>query len=157
VRYPRMVGSGQVIETPVSSVDLFPTFCAAAGVAPGPVDGVDLLPLLRGGRPPKRELYWHYPHYSNQGGEPGGAVREGDWKLIEFYADGRRELFHLKDDPGETRNLVKKEAGRTRALAEKLEAWRRSCGAVMPEKNPAAEPGWPGWGLTGAERPAPPV
>lgn len=157
VRYPKAVKPGSVIDTPVSSVDFYPTFCAAAGVSPGPVDGVDLMPLLRGGKLKSRPLFWHYPHYSNQGGEPGSAIREGDWKLIEFHEDGRRELYNLRDDISETRNLIGKQPAIARRLSASLDQWRRSSGAIMPARNPNADPSWPGWNLTGEERPTPPV
>ncbi len=153
VRYPRLVKAGAVIDTPVSSVDFLPTFCQAAGVAPGQVDGVSLMPLLGGGKLKPRPLFWHYPHYSNQGGEPGSAIREGRWKLIEFHKDGRRELFDLDQDPGEARNLINTEPAVARKLAATLEQWRKKSGAIMPRKNPNADPAWPGWGLTGEEKP----
>ena len=63
------------------------------------LDGVSLVPLLKGGEIRQRTLFWHYPHYGNQGGAPCGFVRDGDWKLIEWYEDGRRELYNLRDDP----------------------------------------------------------
>jgi len=76
-------------------------------------DGESMMPVLRGARPAKpRPLFWHYPHYSNQGGEPGAAVRLGDYKLIRFYEDERRELYNLKDDPGEKVDLTAKMAAR---------------------------------------------
>lgn len=155
VRYPGAARRGSVVDTPVSSVDFFPTMCDAAGVAPGDVDGVSLMPLLRGGKLKPRALFWHYPHYSNQGGEPGSAIREGDWKLIEFHKDGRRELYNLRQDISETRNLVAREPARVRRLAAQLDDWRKSSGAVMPRQNPNADPAWPGWGLTGEEKPTP--
>ncbi len=157
VRYPGVVKPGSVIDTPVSSVDIFPTMCDAAGIAPGDVDGVSLLPLLRGGSLISRPLFWHYPHYSNQGGEPGSAIREGDWKLIEFHKDGRRELFNLRADISETRNLVNKEPAMVTRLAGLLDQWRKKSGAIMPTKNPNADPAWPGWDLKGAELPTAPV
>jgi len=157
VRFPRVAKPGIVIDTPVSSIDFFPTFCDAAGLQPGEVDGVSLMPLLRGRKLNNRPLFWHYPHYSNQGGEPGSAIREGDWKLIEFHRDGRRELYNLKDDVSEKRNLVERESRIAGRLAATLDAWRRQAGAVMPNSNPAADPAWPGWQLSGEEKPTPPV
>lgn len=157
VRYPGVVKAGLVIDTPVSSVDFYPTFCDTAGVSPGDVDGVSLLPLLRGHRLSPRLLFWHYPHYSNQGGEPGSAIRDGDWKLIEFHKDGRRELFNLKDDEGEKVNLVESRPDIARKLGGELDAWIKTTGAIMPAKNPDADPGWPGFQLTGDERPTPPT
>jgi arylsulfatase A-like enzyme len=113
------------------------------------------MPLLRGGKLRERALYWHYPHYSNQGGEPGSAIREGDWKLIEFHADGRRELFNLREDEGERINLIEKRADIEKRLGTKLAAWRKESGAIMPQKNPAADPNWPGLQLSGSEKPTP--
>ncbi len=155
MRLPGKIKPGTVIDTPVSSVDFFPTLCALAGAKSGKVDGVDIMPLARGGKLRDRALYWHYPHYSNQGGEPGSAIREGDWKLIEFHADGRRELFNVREDEGEKINLVEKRADVARRLAGKLAAWRNESGAIMPQKNPAADPNWPGLQLTGGEKPTP--
>jgi hypothetical protein len=82
------------------------------------------------------------PHYTNQGGRPSGAIREDDWKLIEHYEDGRLELFHLKDDPGEKNDRSATEAGRVAAMRGKLEAWRRDIHAEMPRPNPAFQPAW---------------
>ncbi len=155
MRLPGTIRPGTVIDTPVCSVDFLPTFCDLAGTPAGTVDGVSLLPLLRGGKLAPRPLYWHYPHYSNQGGEPGSVIREGDWKLIEFYADGRMELFNLKDDPGERVNLIGQHPEVAQLLGARMRVWRREAGAVMPQKNPAADPAWPGWNLTGAEKPTP--
>ncbi len=155
MRWPGQIRPATVIDTPVCSVDFLPTFGEAAGVKTGRVDGVSLMPLLRGGRLRERALYWHYPHYSNQGGEPGSAIRDGDWKLIEFHADGRRELFNLRDDVGEKINLVERHPEKAKALAAKLEAWRRKTSAVAPTKNPNADPEWPGFQLTGDDKPTP--
>ncbi len=157
VRFPGVVKPGIVVDTPVSSVDFLPTFCDLAGVKPGPVDGVSLLPLLRGGKLKDRPLFWHYPHYSNQGGEPSSAVRHGDWKLIEFHKDGRRELFNLRADESEQVNLVELQPGVARRLARELAAWRKNARAIMPHRNPDADPAWPGWDLTGEEQPTPPA
>jgi arylsulfatase A-like enzyme len=96
-------------------------------------------------------LFWHYPHYSDQGGMPSGAIRLGEWKLIEFYEDGRLELFNLTTDPGEKRNLAQREAKRARQLHEQLAEWRKSVDAAMPEKNPNYDPARASEGLTGYE------
>jgi arylsulfatase A len=157
VRYPGVVKPGSVIDTPVSSVDFFPTFCDAARLKSDDVDGVSLLPLLRGQSLRPRPLFWHYPHYSNQGGEPGSAIRDGDWKLIEFHQDGRRELFNLREDISETRNLVEKEPAIVKRMAVRLNEWKKKSGAIMPAKNSEADPAWPGWGLSGELKPTPPV
>ncbi|MFM7804618.1 MAG: sulfatase, partial [Verrucomicrobiota bacterium] len=115
-----------------------PTVCALAGAAgPAVADYQDLSPLLFEGKSlAARPLFWHQPHYMNQGGRPAGAVREGDWKLLEHYEDGRLELFRLSDDPGETRDLAAAEPDRVAALRGRLEAWRRSVGAEPLRPNP---------------------
>jgi arylsulfatase A-like enzyme len=157
IRWPGVTRAGMVIEEPVSSIDFFPTICEAAGVPAGSVDGRSTLPLLRGKKAPERPLFWHYPHYSDQGGRPAGAVRLGDWKLIEFYEDGQLELFHLGDDPGERRNLVRRQASKAKRLHEILSDWRRSVDAAMPAPNLPFDPARSSEGLTGYEQPTPPV
>ena len=139
VRWPGVVKPGSVNATPVSSVDYFPTILELAGAQPGAprvVDGVSLVPVLKGGELKPRPLFWHYPHYANQGGKPGAVVREGDWKLIEFYENGRWELYNLKDDIGETNNLAAKEPQRAAQLGRKLDDWRISVKAQMMLPNP---------------------
>lgn len=141
IAWPRRIEPG-IDDTPVWSGDVPPTALALCG-QPLPhdgredrVDGVSLAGLLLDGQPPpSRALYWHYPHYSNQGGRPGGAVREGDWKLIEFYETGRRELFDVAHDISESRNLAESQPARVAELAAKLAAWRENVGAEMPTPN----------------------
>ena len=99
-------------------------------------DGISLVPVMKGGTIAPRSLFWHYPHYGNQGGAPGGCVRRGEWKLMEWYEDGRRELFHLGNDIGETTNLAESNPDRVRELAAQLAEWRNSVSAIMPTANP---------------------
>ncbi|MEY4199304.1 MAG: hypothetical protein RLZZ265_1044 [Verrucomicrobiota bacterium] len=136
---------GSLATNAMSSVDYFPTIAELAGLAaPKPednVDGVTLAAVLKGtGEPAARPLFWHYPHYSNQGGKPGGAIRDGDFKLIEFYETGRVELFDLKS--GENRNLAEDpaHAARVKAMVSKLDTWRIKTGAQMMQPNPAYRP-----------------
>ncbi len=138
VRYPGRIAPGRTITEPVVLGDLMPTVCALAGAAaPTVADFLDLSPLLLEGKAlPPRPLFWHQPHYMNQGGRPAGAVREGDWKLLEHYEDGRLELYRLSDDPGETRDLAAAEPDRVAGLRGRLEAWRRSVGAEPMRANP---------------------
>jgi arylsulfatase A-like enzyme len=129
-----------VCNTPACSSDLFPTILEAAGIAsknhPGN-DGLSLFPLLRGESAPiHTNLFWHYPHYSNQGGKPSGAIRSGDYKLIEFYEDGRWELFNLKEDISERNNLAATQPKIAADLQLKLDAWRRATQAQMMLPNP---------------------
>lgn len=157
IRWPGVSKPGSLIHQPVSSIDFFPTFCEAAGVQTGRVDGVSLRPLLEGNTMPDRPLFWHYPHYSDQGGNPGGAVRLGEWKLIEFYEDGRTELYRLTEDPGEKRNLAVRESAKAKQLHSLLVNWRRSVSAAMPAPNPGYDPARASEGLTGYELPTMPV
>ena len=127
VKWPGVVEAGRACNVPVMSLDFYPTLLEAAGAKPGSnqtVDGVSLVPLLKGADSLDREaLYWHYPHYSNQGGFPGGAVRVGDWKLVERYEDGRVHLYNLAADPGERRDLAAEQADKVSDLRGRLHAW----------------------------------
>ncbi|MBM4155452.1 MAG: sulfatase [Lentisphaerae bacterium] len=135
VRWPGVVKPGATCAQAVSSVDFLPTILDLAGRKPaGPVDGMSFLPLLKGGTLDRGAIYWHYPHYGNQGGAPGGAVRLGDWKLIEWYEDGTLELFNLADDPGERNNLVSGNPAKVRELHDLLKAWRVETKARMPTR-----------------------
>jgi arylsulfatase A len=129
---------------PVCSIDFFPTLLEVAGVAlPDAVDGMSLVPLLKGTGSVRREaLYWHYPHY--WGGttvRPSGTVRAGDWKLIEFYEDMRVELYNLKEDFGEARDLSRILPEKVTELRDQLHAWRAQVGAQMPVANENYLPG----------------
>jgi arylsulfatase A-like enzyme len=141
VRWPARVTPG-VVETPVVLADLAPTITELTGAeACKPCDYASLTPvLLGGGTLSDRPFFWHMPNYTNQGGRPSGAVREGEWKLIEHYEDGRLELFDLKADPSEQNDLAPAEPARVAAMRGKLEAWRRSVNASMPKANPAFQP-----------------
>ena len=145
VKWPGVVKAGSTSSVPVISHDLFPTLLDACGIkATGTLDGVSLAAApARHRRPDREALYWHYPHYSNQGGKPGGAIREGDLKLIEFYEDGRRELYDLKADKGESRNLAGAKPEAVKRLAARLDAWRKEVGAQMPKANPDYRPNPP--------------
>jgi arylsulfatase A-like enzyme len=141
VRWPGRIRPG-VVDAPVVNTDWTPTLLELAGVkTDAPFDGRSLAGLLVRGEPaPARPFFWHFPHYTNQGSRPAGAVRDGDWKLVEHYEDGRLELFDLASDPSETRDLSAKEPARVAALRGKLEAWRREVGAQANAANPAFDP-----------------
>ena len=104
------------------------------------MDGSSLVPLLREkGGLGRDTIYWHYPHYHPGGATPYGAIRQGDWRLVEFYEDGRVELYDLKGDVGETRDLAAEKPEKARELQKKLADWRASVGAQMPTPNPNYE------------------
>jgi arylsulfatase A-like enzyme len=142
VRWPGATKPGSLCDVPVISPDLYPTVLtmAQAGPAPRGIDGVDLTPLLRQSGEIEREaLYWHYPHYQlyQQGGTtPYGAIRQGDWKYIEFYDGQPAELYNIAADLGEQQNLAEHQTQQTAALATRLAQWRKQVGAQMPSRNP---------------------
>lgn len=141
IRWPGKVEAGSVCQTPVSSVDFVPTMLELAGVDTqnAGIDGSSLVPLLTGtGTLDRDGIYWHYPHYHHT--TPAGAVRAGDWKLIEYYDDGRTELYDLKNDPGESTNLVDQHPKKAKQLLEQLRDWRKRVNAKMPTKNPDYDP-----------------
>jgi arylsulfatase A-like enzyme len=139
VRWPGVVKPGSRCHEPTTSTDFYPTFLDAAGLAPIPqqhCDGVSVMPLLRGEPFDRGPIFWHYPHYANQGGTPGCSVREGDYKLIEFFEDGALELYNLREDIGEDHNLAEVEPERTRQMHAQLVLWRERVGALVPKLNP---------------------
>lgn len=145
IRWPGVTEPGSQCDVPVISTDFYPTILDMAGLPPKKtqhLDGVSLVPLLKGGTRIDREaLYWHYPHYSNQGGFPGGAIRMGDWKLLERFEDGRVHLYNIKLDVGERHDLADQHPERVERMRAKLHAWYKEVDAkfLQPKgdnKNP---------------------
>ena len=138
-RWPGRVKPATTNDRIISTPDIFSTVVEACGLPPvkSAQDGVSFLAALRGEPQPARApIFWHYPHYGNQGGFPGGALRDGDWKLIERYETGALELYHLARDPRERTNLVAQESARAQSMHAQLAAWRKDVGAKMPVPNP---------------------
>ncbi len=133
---PGVTKPGSTCDSPVISTDFYPTMLQLAGLALKPeqhLDGVSFLPLLKGEATRRdKPLFWHYPHYHGAGGSPNGAIRAGDWKLIEWYEDGALELYNIAQDLGEQHNLAAQEPAKVKELHDKLVSWRREVGALMP-------------------------
>lgn len=140
IKSPDLKKAGSVNNMPISSIDVFPTILASANIDASnfdEIDGINLMPYLETDKWPQRSLFWHYPHYSNQGGNPGSAVRYGDYKLIDDFETGKKELYNLKDDIGETTDLAAEIPEITTKLSKMLDDWRQSVGAKLMKQNPA--------------------
>ena len=140
VCYPGVGRAGTECDVPVISNDFYYTLLDMASVdvpKEKVCEGESIVPLLEGGKIEKRALYWHFPHYSNHGMQsPGGAIRYGDYKLLEYFENGTVQLFDLKTDLGEQHDLSAEKPGVVKKLRKMLHAWRESVGASMPEPNP---------------------
>lgn len=139
IKAPGVTRSGSLCKTPVISTDFYPTildYCGCKLLPEQHKDGVSLLPLLKGKSIERKDLFWHYPQYGGKGDSPASAIREGDWKLIEFYEDNHIELYNLKKDISEKNNLAAKQVGIAKKLLAELHAWKKSVGAKIPVINP---------------------
>ena len=146
IRFPRVVSPGSSCNVPVSGIDFYPTLLELAGLAVPPaqaIDGRSLVRLLHGQPDPKlasRDLFWHYPHYGNQGGDPSSIVRRGPWKLIHYHEDGHDELYNLVTDPGERSNVVAENRAMAEKLRHRLDRWLADTGAKFPMPDPQYDP-----------------
>ncbi len=155
--WPGRFPSGREIDVPVSGVDIYPTVCDVTGVGlpdDQAMDGMSLTPLLTGEPGPEwaqRPLFWHFPAYLQSypsvvdeqrdplfRTRPCSVVRVGDLKLHQYFEDGALELYDLREDPGETRNLAESQPEKAEQMRKRLEAWRESIGAPVPTKPNAA-------------------
>ena len=136
VKAPGVTGAGSTSDAVVTSTDFYPTLLELVGIPRASSqcpDGVSILPALEGKTFDRGPVYWHYPHYGNQGGRPGGAVRDGNWKLIEWYGEDNPQLFDLSTDIGEQLDLGKQHPDQRDRLQRMLVAWREKLGAKMPQ------------------------
>ena len=150
IRWPDVTKPGSICSETVISVDFFPTILEIIGLenkAKKPIDGVSLVPLLkRTGTLNRQAVYWHYPHYHSSSIGPCGAIRAGDYKLIEWFDESicgpgnRFELYNLKEDIGEQNNLAKEMPEKTHELKEMLQDWRNEVNAQMLTPNPNFNP-----------------
>lgn len=139
VRWPDRIKPGAKTATPVVNTDILPTVLELLGLpAPKGIDGGSYARLLLGkGEPGSHDFFWHFPHYNNQGGRPGGAVRYGDWKLVEYYDTGKVELYNLAKDIGETTDVAAAHPQVVGVMKANLAAWRKQLGAQENTPNPA--------------------
>jgi arylsulfatase A-like enzyme len=142
VRWPGVTKAGSVCSEPVSSIDFYPTFLGMTGLAGDSkhnsnMDGLSLVPLLKNpaAKLKRDALYWHYPHYYPTT-TPVSSIRQGDWKLLEYFEDNHFELYNLKEDIGEQNDLAEKMPEKAEGLRKHLDAWRKAVDAQMPTKKP---------------------
>jgi arylsulfatase A-like enzyme len=158
-RLPGVIPAGKESAVPITSADLMPTIVDACQlpnnlVGSSKVDGRSWWEAATETKPAEeRPLFWHYPHYGNQGGAPGSAVRSGKWKLIRWYEGPTMELFDLETDPSETKNVADQHPDQAKALTEQLEAWIKETGALLPTANPAYDPAKPNGRAAGPKNP----
>jgi arylsulfatase A-like enzyme len=137
VRWPGHVPEGRVIETPVTNTDWVPTLMELAGASvPSGLDGVSFADGLTGGDIPQRMLFWHFPHYTNQGGRPSGTVRDGNWLLVELYDENKTELYDLSVDAGEHEDLAGQHPDRVALMCAALDGWRQENNVQHNAPNP---------------------
>ncbi len=146
--WPGVIAPGSSCDEPVIGLDFYPTFLEAAGVErPGQqvLDGVSLMPLLKGGEIGPRSLFWFFPVYLEPYAgmkkvwrqTPADAIRKGDWKLIEFFEDNHVELYNLAEDLGESNDLSETRKDKAEELLDELKEWRKALNAPVPaERNP---------------------
>lgn len=139
-RWPGRIQPSTTCGENVQTCDFYPTFLEAAGLPLMPeqhVDGVSMMPLFKGGNRLERDaIFWHYPHYSNQGSRPACSMVRGKWKLIENFEDGDLELYDLEQDVSEQENLVKVYPERAAEMCAQLQTWKQDVEAKIPQPNP---------------------
>jgi arylsulfatase A-like enzyme len=143
VKWPGVTKGGTTCDGVTIGMDLYPTLLEMAGLPARPqqhVDGVSIVPLLKGEKMAERALFWHYPHYSNQGGGPSAAMRRGDWKLMESLEDEHVELYNLRSEVGEKANLASSMPEKTAQMLGQLHGWQKSVDAGFPTPNPNYKP-----------------
>ena len=148
VKWPHSGKTGTVCDEPVISTDFFPTILEMTGVTnrASDIDGKSITRLVRGEAMERGPIYWHFPHYSNHGMQsPGGAIRDGDYKLLEYFENGTVQLFNLTNDIGEQNDLSNIDVQKTKRLTKQLHKWRKEVAAQMMKPNPDYEPATDLW------------
>lgn len=139
IKAPGVTKAGATSDTPASGIDWYPTLLDLAGVAVPKkqnVDGVSLVPVLKGKSIAARPLFWHYPHYGNQGGEPSSIILQDEWKLIHYHEDGHDELYNLNDDEEEQHDIAKSQPEKAKAMRTTLDKWLKETNARFPQPDP---------------------
>ncbi|MDG1729157.1 MAG: sulfatase [Algibacter sp.] len=144
VYVPWNTSTEKTIDYPVTGADFYPTILDYAHIEllhNQHIDGISLKPIIEAGKiPEERPLYWHYPHYGNQGGDPSSIIREGDWKLIHYYEDGSNALYNIKDDAFEQNNVATQFPEIATKLSTNLKNWLISVDAKYPETDTEFNP-----------------
>ena len=138
IAWPGVTDGGGTTDTLATGMDFYPTILDIAGLPQRPdqhLDGVSLVPALKGEELKKRPLYWHYPHYGNQGGEPSAIMMTDEWKLIHYFEDGRNELYDVRSDIGEEKDLAKDNPKIVARMEAALKKWQSEVGASFPSYN----------------------
>ncbi len=140
IKWQDVIEPDSICDVPITSTDFYPTILEMAGLSlmhEQHCDGVSFLPVLTGSGKIEREaIFWHYPHYGNQGGTPSASVRSGNYKLIEFFEDEHLELYDLNEDISEKNNIANDCPNVTKMLKEMLKEWQNQVSAKIPERNP---------------------
>ncbi|MEC3905698.1 sulfatase [Tamlana sp. 2201CG12-4] len=141
IKVPWVAAKNKQRSYPVTGADFYPTILDLANIDLLPEqhkDGISLKPIIENTQStlPERPLYWHYPHYGNQGGEPSSIIREQNWKLIHYWEDGRNELYDLNSDPSEQNNISEKSPDKVKEMVSKLNQWLQEVNAKFPSKDP---------------------
>ena len=145
-RFPTLIEPGSTCNVPVSGIDFYPTFLELVGVSVPQeqvIDGKSFASLLKDEHDQeieKRDLFWHYPHYGNQGGDPSSIIRSGPWKLIHYHEDGHDELYNLDSDPGEQNDVIVDNNTEASVLRHRLDSWLVEVGAKVPVPDPEYDP-----------------
>jgi arylsulfatase A-like enzyme len=148
VKWPQQGKENFVCDEPVISTDFYPTILEMLGLKYDrkKIDGKSFTRLVKGEKMDRGPIYWHFPHYSNHGMQsPGGAIRDGDYKLLEYFENGTVQLFNLAQDIGEHKDLAKIEVKKTKELTRKLHRWRKQVDAQMMKPNPSYDPSTDLW------------
>lgn len=136
MRYPKLIEKGSVSDVLVGSMDFYPTLLSMCGIEiKNEIDGISFAETFRTNTTVRNQLCWHFPHYSRHVmGFPSGAIRLGEWKLVEWFEDGKLELYNLKEDLGEQNNIADHFPEKTSELKKELDKWRKDTGAKIPER-----------------------